>query len=154
MIKERATIVIERPIEEVFEFMADLERVPEWVAGVREAGSISGDPQTVGARIVHVNEFMGRTFESTFEVLEWESERLMVFEVLSGPLRGRSTETLESFGESATRVEIEVVGDASGPFKLFGGMAGRAARQQLESSLETLKSLLEQSRNDSRTSPK
>lgn len=151
MISERAERVIERPVSEVFEFMADLSRVPHWVAGVREARSISGDPTTVGAKIAHVNEFMGRTFESTFEVLEWEPERLMVFKVLSGPLRGHSKETLEPVGESATRVEIEVVGDASGPFRLFGGMAGRTARHQLEASLDTLKSLLEQSRNDSRT---
>ncbi|MFN2525210.1 MAG: SRPBCC family protein [Actinomycetota bacterium] len=151
MINERAERVIERPVAEVFEFMAELSKVPDWVAGVREAHPVSGDPRTVGAKIAHVNEFMGRTFESTFEVTAWEHERLMVFEVLSGPLRGHSKETLEPLGEASTRVEIEVVGDASGPFKLLGGMAGKAARHQLEASLDTLKSLLEQSRNDSRT---
>jgi uncharacterized protein YndB with AHSA1/START domain len=151
VIYERAERVIERPIAEVFEFMAELSKVPEWVAGVKEAHPLAGDPRTVGAKIAHVNEFMGRTFESTFEVLQWEPDRLMVFKVLSGPLRGESRETLEPLGDDATRVEIEVIGDASGPFKLLAGMAGRAARRQLEASLDTLKSILEQSRNDSRT---
>lgn len=151
MISERAVRVIAAPVEHVFEFMADLARVPTWVAGVREVRVLSGDPQTVGGRVAHVNEFMGRTFESTFEIVEWEHNEAMVFEVLSGPLRGTSRETLEPVGVNATRVEIEVVGDAAGPFRFMRGIAGRAARQQLETSLDNLKELIEQVRNDSRT---
>ena len=153
MIGERATRVIDVSVDEVFAFMADLERVPEWVAGVREARVLSGDPQAVGGRVGHVNEFMGRRFESTFEILEWVPNKLMVFKVLSGPLRGTSRETLEPISVSSTKVEIEVVGDAAGPFRFMGGVAGRVARQQLEISLDNLKKLIEQeqSRNDSRT---
>lgn len=79
MIEERASRVIDAAIDEVFAFMADLERVPEWVAGVREARALSVDPQAVGGRVVQVNEFMGRRFESTFEILEWVPNELMVF---------------------------------------------------------------------------
>lgn len=143
MIEERASCVIERPVAEVYELMADLDRVPQWVEGVREARAISGDPQSVGGKVAHVNEFMGRTFESTFEVLEWEPEHLMVFKVLSGPLRGESRETLEPVEEGSTRVTIEVTGDAAGPLKLLAGATGRAARRQLEASLRNLKALLE-----------
>lgn len=152
MIEERATRVIEAPVDEVFAFMAHLERVPEWVAGVREALVLSGDPQAVGGRVGHVNEYMGRRFESTFEVLEWVPNEVMVFKVLSGPLRGESREILEALGPRSTRVEISVTGDAAGPFRLMRGMAARAARLQLETSLDNLKRLIEEpSRNDSRT---
>lgn len=153
MIHERADCIIDAPVETVFEFMADLDNVPQWVAGVREARVLEGHPQSVGGRVAHVNEFMGRTFESTFEVVEWEPNVAMVFKVLSGPLRGTSRETLEPLDATSTKVEIEVVGDAAGPFRFMGGVAGRAARQQLETSLDNLKKRIEQTalRNDSRT---
>ncbi|MDQ3963819.1 MAG: SRPBCC family protein [Actinomycetota bacterium] len=152
MIEERASRVIDAPVDEVFAFMADLERVPEWVAGVREVRVVSGDAQTVGGRVAHVNEYMGRTFESSFEVLEWVPNEIMVFQVLSGPLRGESREALKALGPRSTRVEISVTGDAAGPFRFMRGMTARVAHLQLETSLDNLKRLIEEpSRNDSRT---
>lgn len=152
MIVEKAARIIDARVDEVFEFMADLDRVPQWVAGVRQARVLEGDPCAVGGRVAHVNEFMGRTFESTFEVVEWMPNELMAFNVLSGPLRGTSRETLVAMSAETTKVEIEVEGDATGVFRFMGAIAGRAARQQLETSLDNLKKLIEQERrNDSRT---
>lgn len=152
MIDERAERTIERSVEEVFSFMSDLARLPEWVAGVKAARPLQGDPRSVGATVAHVNEFMGRTFESTFEVLEWEPNRSMVFKVLSGPLKGESRETLEPLAPNVTRVEVRVLGEPAGPFRLMRKVVGVAARQQLEVSLDNLKRHLErESRNDSRT---
>lgn len=152
MIEERATRVIEAPLEEVFAVMSDFWRVPDWVAGVREVRVLSGDPHSLGGRVAHVNELMGRTFETTFEVVEWVPNEVMVFKVLSGPLRGESRETVEALGPRSTRVEVTVTGDVTGPFRLVRAVAARTARQQLENSLDNLQKLIEQTRrNDSRT---
>jgi len=146
VIDVRSSREITRALPEVFEFMADLDKLPLWLDGVKEAKSISGDPREVGALIAHENEFMGQTFESRFEVLDWQDNSCMIFRVLSGPLRGESRETFEAIDGQTTRVEIQVVGDVVGLFKAGRWIAGRAAQVQLDRSLDNLKELLEAER--------
>lgn len=143
MIDVRASREIARPLPEVFEYMADLGTLPLWLDGVKEAKSLSGDPREPGALICHTNEFMGQTFESRFEVVDWTDNECMVFRVLSGPLRGESRETFEAIDDETTRVEISVVGDVVGLFKAGRWIAGRAAQAQLDRSLDNVKEILE-----------
>lgn len=149
MIRTRASRIIECPLAEVFAYMTDLAKLPQWLEGVREARHVSGDPNTVGSRVAHVNEFMGQTFESTFEVIRWEENRSLVFKVLSGPLRGESYETFTALGGSRTEVEIRVEGAVVAAFAGASWLAGRYAQRQLDKSLDNVKRLLENAaRND------
>ena len=143
MIDVRAERVIERPVEEVFEFMAQLEELPTWLSGCRRAWSVSGDPRAPGGRVAHEDEFMGTRFETQFDVIEWVDNERMVFEAISGPMRGRSVETFEADGDDATIVSIHVTGELSGPLKAANWIARRAAQAQLDESLDNLKDLLE-----------
>jgi uncharacterized membrane protein len=143
MIEVRADRVIERPLEEVFDYMARLEELPQWLVGCRKAWSVSGDPRAAGSRVAHEDEFMGTRFETHFDVVEWVDNERMVFEAISGPMRGRSVETFEAYGDDATLVEIHVTGELSGPLKAANWIARRAAQAQLDESLDNLKELLE-----------
>lgn len=143
MIDVTAERLIERPLEEVFEFMAELDELPSWLAGCRRAWSVHGDPRTPGSRVAHEDEFMGTRFETQFDVVEWVDNERMVFEAISGPMRGRSVETFEPDGPEATIVTIHVTGELSGPLKAANFIARRAAQAQLEESLDNLKDLLE-----------
>lgn len=146
MIKVRATRIIERPVEKVFEYMTDLGHLPEWLEGVKEARELEGNPCSVGGRVAHVNEFMGQTFESTFEVIRWETNHSLVFKVLSGPLRGESRQTFTSLGSRRTEVEITVDGHAVAMFSGASWLAGRVAQRQLDKSLDNVKRILEANR--------
>jgi uncharacterized membrane protein len=146
VIDVRASRDISRPLHEVFEYMAELDTLPMWLDGVKEARALTPDPRSPGALIEHVNEFMGQTFESRFEVVDWKDGECMIFKVLSGPLRGESRETFEALDERTTRVEIRVVGDVVGLFKAGRWLAGRAAQSQLDRSLDNVKALLEEER--------
>ncbi len=143
MINVRGSVDIARPLDEVFAYMTRLDELPKWLDGVREAKPLSPDPTAIGSRVCHTNEFMGRTFESVFEVLEWHDNERTVFKVISGPLRGESTQKFEPIGTAATRVTIEVVGDGTGALKLGNFIAKRAAQRQVDRSLDNVKALLE-----------
>ena len=143
MIKVRGSIEIARPVEEVFAYMTDLDELPRWLDGVREARPLSPDTKAIGSQVCHTNEFMGTTFQSVFEVLEWEDNKSTVFKVISGPLRGQSTQRFEPLGPKSTRVTIEVDGDGTGPLKLGNFIAKRAAQRQVDRSLDNVKELLE-----------
>jgi hypothetical protein len=97
----------------------------------------------VGARVRHDNEFMGQTFESIFEVLEWEPNASVVFSVLGGPLRGESHEGFERLADNLTRVSIRVTGEGMGVLRFGNLVASLTAKRQLERSLAAAKRLLE-----------
>ena len=143
MIEVRAERVIKRPVEEVFEFTADLDKLPLWLDGCKKAWSPDGDGRSVGSRIVHTDEFMGQTFEAKFDVLEWEDNKRAVFEAISGPFRGISEENFEADGDD-TIVEIRVKGEPAGFLKAVGFMAKRQAQSQLNRSLDNLKRVMEE----------
>jgi uncharacterized membrane protein len=143
MINVKGSVDIARPLDEVFAYMTRLDELPRWLDGVREARLLSPDPTAIGSRVCHTNEFMGKSFESVFEVAEWRDKERTVFKVISGPLRGKSTQRFEPIGAAATRVTIEVDGDGTGPLKLGNFIAKRAAQRQVDRSLENVKALLE-----------
>lgn len=152
MIKVRGSIEIERPLADVFAYMTTIDELPRWLEGVREVKALSPDPTAIGSQVCHTNEFMGATFQSVFEVLEWEHNRSTVFKVISGPLRGESRQFFEPLGEDATRVTIDVTGDGSGPLRLGNFIAKRAAQRQVDRSLTNVKELLETGRGISAAS--
>ncbi|MDQ4144129.1 MAG: SRPBCC family protein [Actinomycetota bacterium] len=138
----QSVITVERPLDEVFEFAADLDSLPLWLEGCKKAWSPDGDGRSIGSEILHEDEFMGRSFEARFEVVEWEHNRRMVFKAVSGPFRGLSEE--DFYDESGdTRVEIRVSGEPAGFLKALGFMAKRQGQAQLERSLDNLKRVLE-----------
>jgi carbon monoxide dehydrogenase subunit G len=136
-------VVIDRPLDEVFDFMSKLENVPQWLDGCKKVWVLEGDPEAVGGKVAHLDEFMGREFEAHFEVVEWEPKKRMVFEAVSGPFRGTSEEMLQDEGDG-TLVTIRVKGDPAGFLKLLGFGAKRMAQQQIDRSLENLREILEQ----------
>ena len=145
MIDVRGDILITRPVTEVFEYAADLDNLPQWLDGCRKAWSPDGDGRSVGAEIVHEDEFMGRRFEARFEVLEWVDCERIVSRAISGPFRGLSEETFHD--ESGdTRIEIHVTGEPAGFLKAVGFMAKRQAQAQIDRSLDNLKRVLEDER--------
>lgn len=143
MINVHGSVRIERATDEVFAYMTELDELPRWLDGVREARALSPDPTAIGSRVCHTNEFLGKTFQSIFEVLEWEPDRRTIFKVVSGPLRGTSTQRFEPLGPEATKVTISVVGDGTGALKLGNFIAKRAAQRQVDRSLERVKEILE-----------
>ena len=142
MIDLNASELIERPVPEVFDFVSDLDSLPEWLEGCKRAWALSDNPTEVGARVAHLDEFMGKQFEAHFEILEWVRNEKRVFQAISGPFRGRSEETFYD-EDGATRIETRVTGNPAGPLGLGSWLVGRTIKDQLERSLANLKRVME-----------
>ena len=85
MIKLEHSIVINRPVEEVYDFVTDVEKASQWRSGVVESKKISDEP-AVGATASEVMQFLGRRMETTYEITEYEPNRKFGFKVISGPV--------------------------------------------------------------------
>jgi uncharacterized protein YndB with AHSA1/START domain len=134
------TVVIQRPPSEVFAYLTDVSKLPEWQASAAEA-SADGEVR-LGTRVREVRTLLGRRGESTLEVSEFEPDRKFSLRVVSGPLpfEVRHTLTEENGG---TRLDWVGEADTSRFPRIAVRMVAGAVEAQFKADLERLKSLLE-----------
>ena len=142
MIKVEHSVVIDRPVEEVFAFVAAMENEPQWQSGVDEVHSTSEGPMGVGSTWFEVMRILGRRIETHYVVTEYEPNRKLSMKSTSGPVSMEGSMTFESAG-GGTRMDITGQGDAKGFFKLAEPVLGRIINRQFEADLGNLKDLLE-----------
>ena len=142
MVKVKTSVVINRPIEEVFKFSDDPNNDAQWQTGLIESKQTSEGPMGVGTTFLNVSQFLGRRLESTFEITEYEPNRRVGFKSTSGPVPLTATTTYEEV-EEGTKVTLEAEGDVSGVFKLAEPIVARTAQRQFEGNFLTLKDVLE-----------
>jgi uncharacterized membrane protein len=105
MLSVANSVLIERPIEEVFEFVANFENEPRWKPDVvRTVERLSGSPMELGARYREISAPPGEQRETIFEVTESKLGERIAFQSSGG---SRGAYTFERVGD-ATRVTFAV----------------------------------------------
>jgi carbon monoxide dehydrogenase subunit G len=146
MARTEHTVVVERPPDEVFAFLTDLSSVPEWQSGaveVRQPESEVGGGVGVGTKYVEVLKFLGRQFEATIEVTEYEPGRRFSIKTLSRPIPFQVQHTLEPSNGGGTKLHVTLEGEPGGLFKIAEPLVMRNAQRQVASDFATLKRLVE-----------
>ena len=82
------TITIERPIEEVFEYVSTPENDPTWVSASIRNQRTSPGPMRVGMTTEEDVKIFGRTSRDTWEVTEYEPPTVIAYRATSGLLSG------------------------------------------------------------------
>ena len=142
MIKLKHSVVINRPVDEVFAFLANPENEPLWNSGTQKAEQTSEGPMGVGTTVNSVSRFLGQTTEATWEVTEYEVNRRRGSKSTSGPMPFEFVNNFESV-EGGTKLTATFQIEAGGFFKLAEPVLARMARRQQETSLANLKDILE-----------
>jgi len=133
---------VERPVEEVFAYLTDLERVPDWQTNVLFLQLQSSGGLRKGARLVELRKFLGRKVESVVEVTEYEPPERYTISVRSGPVPFSISNTLSESG-GGTRIDAVVEGEPGRFFGLIEWRVVKAVERELSNSLATLKDILE-----------
>lgn len=133
-------IVIERPLGEVFAFLADAENDARWRAGVldikRESGSGVGSRYRQG-----VKGPGGRRVAADIEITEYEPERVIGFRATTGPVRPHGRYTLAA-ADGGTRVRFELEARLGGLKRLMAPMVQKTMTSEV-AGLAELKRVLE-----------
>jgi uncharacterized protein YndB with AHSA1/START domain len=141
MIKVEKSVFINKPIEEVYEFISREGTYTQWQAGVVEV--IEGGPRnTVGSQFTEVRKFMGQELRTTMEILELVPNVKWVGKVVKGPVPYTVTNTYQATG-SGTTYTTRVDGEPKGFFKLAEGMVATQLEKSLGEDLQKLKEILE-----------
>lgn len=136
------SFVINRPIEEVFIYLANLENDAKWRREWVEAKNTSEGPLGVGATFLLVGEFLGRRNEVVYETTEYEPNQRTAWKAVSGPLPLTFRRTFERV-EGGTRVTIRYEVELHGFLKLVKPLVMRMGKRQLEGDFPKLKGLME-----------
>lgn len=117
-VKFEKSVVISRPVEDVFDFMADPENDMKWQSGVLDSRKTSEGPKGVGTTEESEIQFLGRRIKSTLEVTQYEPNRKIQYKTTSGPIPFEAKYILNSLADGDTKVTIDAEGDVGGFFKL------------------------------------
>ena len=136
------SVVINRPAEEIWAFMADSANSPQWISGLVESRQVSDGPMGSGTTIRNVGRLLGRQIESTYEITEWEPYKRGSVKSTSGPIPFEGTRTFESEG-GGTRITEVVDAQIGGFLRLAEPVIARMMKRQIEADYAKLKDLLE-----------
>jgi uncharacterized protein YndB with AHSA1/START domain len=142
VIRFELDVVVDRPVAEVFRYVTDVRNLPKWQASAEEAAWEGDGPVGQGSRLRERRTFMGRTLESTLEVIAFEPERRFDLEATGGPFPLRVRHEFEPENGS-THIHVVGEGEPSGLFRFAERMAAKQAERQLTRDFERLKSILE-----------
>jgi uncharacterized protein YndB with AHSA1/START domain len=140
MVKFEISTHINRPVTEVFKYLSDPSKLPEWNSVVEEA-TPSETPVKAGTKIQTRARFLGRKIESPSVVSEYELNKRYTTKS-EKPFALSITNTFESEG-GGTRVVAIFDGEPGGFFKIGEPIVARIAKKQFQAQLETAKELLE-----------
>ena len=138
-----ADVTIKRPLEEVFAFTSDADRLPQWQEAVIESRRTSDGPPGVGATGVNVRKVMGQRIETNWEVTAYKAnEGYTIKSTTGGPVAFELTYAFTAV-EEGTRVQVKFRGEAKGPLKVMEGMISGGFKQDFVEDHQRLKELLE-----------
>jgi uncharacterized protein YndB with AHSA1/START domain len=141
-----ATVVIDRPIQEVFAFLADGENDPKFSPRVLEISKTTDGPPGVGTVYVSTVKDAGMKTKREFKLTEFERPTRIRWaevskNVITAPEGGYD---LAPEG-GGTRVTIYNVLEGHGPGKLIAPLALRAARKGADDFGKAIKKAVEAS---------
>ena len=139
-----ASVVIHRPVEDVFEYMDDISHEHEWQPRLAEWEQIPSGPAAVGTRRRYVSEFMGRRVENTYVIRTYEPNRRLLLETTEDSSISTTTEIRWKPVPGGTQVTMSVDGRAKGALRLVPLRVLEAAfNRDVNSALARLKETLE-----------
>ncbi len=143
MINVEESIVINRPISEVFAFVANFENHPKWETNFQKVKLLTSTPTGVGTTYQCELKLPGQTATSIFEITEYEVNRKIAFEAEpAGPAKPNGSFLFEAV-PGGTKITLLPRPEFRGIFKLMEPMMTGYVRKQNQEHLQKLKSILE-----------
>lgn len=141
MAKAEVSVTINRPLEDVFAVLTDVEKTAKWASNAVEEHWTTPGPVGVGSRRHAVTKVLGRRAENEAEVTEFEPNRTWTLRSVSGP----PWEVYATFApvEGGTRVDWIWSFGFSGILKLLEPLLVSTLRRMSAKDLERLKGMME-----------
>ena len=134
--------VINRPVEEVFAVLENLENDLKWRSEWVDARKSTEGPISIGTRYSLFAKAFGRRIETIYETIQHEPNRSAAWKAMSGPFPLTFLRSLERV-EGGTKVNIRYEAELRGFFKLVMPLMIGSVKRQHTGDLRKLKELME-----------
>src|SRR5215208_7926376 len=139
-----STVIIERPVEEVFGFVLDLTNIPATDPSVKSVEKTSEGPIAAGTTFLMRQEAppVGKVREATVRYTAVEPDRNIEFEAMVGPTAPTARLTFEQ-ANGGTKVTFRGEPNPVGPLKIISPLISYQGQRMWDKRLVGLKSTLE-----------
>ncbi len=133
---------IARPVQDVFAYATDPNRLSTWQTNIVSVQREDDGAYGVGSRLREVHRAPGgKQLESVVEVVEYVPDRVFALEVKEGtPIHAHIR--FEP-ADGGTRMRFRVHGKLTGPIRIMEPLVARMLRKQFTQQVATLKRVLE-----------
>jgi uncharacterized membrane protein len=138
------SIVIQRPVAEVYAFIVNLANERRWQPEIESVQLDKPGPLTVGSRFREARRTFGRRYEWYFEVTELEPNHTFTIRSLTGQPPYQGSRRFEAV-PGGTRLTESGELQTRGLLKLLDPLFERLSRKPLAEAYARLKALLENS---------
>jgi uncharacterized membrane protein len=138
-----ATIVIERPIEQVAAYAGDPSNAPAWYRHIESAEWQTEPPMMLGSLITFRARLLGRDLVHTYEVVEFTPGEQVAIRTAQGPFPINTIYTWRPVGHRVTHMTLHNHGEPRGLSRLVAPVMAAAMRRVMHQDLTRLKQLLE-----------
>jgi uncharacterized membrane protein len=131
MAHAQAQVMIERPVDTVFNFVANGLNNPRWRSSVTDIQRLPGKPLNLGA--VYKQGLKGpggRRIDGDYEITAYEPNKLIKFQVIAGPARPTGTYEFEAAG-SSTRLTFTLDFVPKGLSRLIDPMIASSMKSEV-----------------------
>jgi uncharacterized membrane protein len=143
MVDVKTDIIIDMPRNAVADYAGNPENAPEWYTNIKSATWQTPPPLATGSRLAFSAQFLGRTLDYVYEIVELVPGARLVMRTSQGPFPMQTTYTWTDAGEGSTRMTLRNTGRPSGFSAVAGLLMGPMMRRAMRKDLARLKELLE-----------
>jgi carbon monoxide dehydrogenase subunit G len=134
--------LVDKPINDVFTFVANPNNMSKWNSAVVSLQQITPGEVGVGTKFKSVGELMGRRIDGEMQVTAYEPDTKCGYQVNAGPMQVNLNISFKTVG-TGTKVSLNAQGNPAGFFKLAEPMMAGRVKSLMEENLARLKSVLE-----------
>lgn len=134
--------LIDKPVKDVFGFVANPNNMSKWNSAVVSLQQVTAGAVGVGTKFKSVGEAMGRRIEGEMQVVTYEPDTKCGFQLQAGPMQMNLSMSFKPVG-TGTKLSLNAQGNPAGIFKLAEGVMAGRVKSMMEENLARLKSVLE-----------
>jgi len=138
----KQSVIINRPVQEVWKFISNIENAPKWDRAVIAGHQITEGPLGVGITWQTTRQVFGRRRTPTYVVSEYEANHKIALKAFLGPFQGQVRFAFESVPEG-TRFTQSFEMESSGGWNLLTPFLVRMLTRDGEADLANIKRVLE-----------
>lgn len=142
MVTVEKSIFINRPQQEVFDFVSNPTNNAQWQRNTQSAEWTSDSPPGIGSTFKTVYRRLWRNIEGTAEITAWEPPSTMTVKAVRGPVPLEFKYHFEAQGDG-TQMTFRSQAEPGSLFRLFQWVMSKQFEKQLDTSVNTLKLVLE-----------